>query len=102
MSKLKSFIRWKENEGTAGMTTARPFIHDPLYIGFQSFKKIFSNNIAVVGIVCCIDESYSRVEHTHIAIIILKNIVPYGIVNEGAGGCHTGRPFVFFPPDERL
>ena len=28
--------------------------------------------------------------------------VPYGIVNEGAGGCHTGRPFVFFPPDERL
>ena len=28
--------------------------------------------------------------------------VPYGIVNEGAVGCHTGRSFIFFPPDERL
>lgn len=28
--------------------------------------------------------------------------VPYGIVNEGAVGCHTDRPFVFFPSDERL
>ena len=28
--------------------------------------------------------------------------VPYGIVNKGAVGCHTGRPFVFFPSDERL
>ena len=30
MSKLKSFIRWKENEGAIGMTTDRPFIHDPV------------------------------------------------------------------------
>ena len=30
MSKLKSFIRWKENEGATGMTTDRPFIHDPV------------------------------------------------------------------------
>ena len=36
MSKLKSFIRWKENEGTAGMTTARPFIHDPV----RNFSKV--------------------------------------------------------------
>ena len=28
--------------------------------------------------------------------------VPYGIVNEGATGMTTDRPFVFFPPDERL
>ena len=28
--------------------------------------------------------------------------VPYGIVIKGAVGRHTGRPFVFFPSDERL
>ncbi|EDN87941.1 hypothetical protein PARMER_00646, partial [Parabacteroides merdae ATCC 43184] len=34
-SKLKSFIRWKENEGATGMTTDRPFIHDPV----RNFSK---------------------------------------------------------------
>ena len=35
-SKLKSFIRWKENEGATGMTTDRPFIHDPV----RNFSKV--------------------------------------------------------------
>ncbi|TDB06844.1 hypothetical protein E1J06_05170 [Phocaeicola dorei] len=36
MSKSKSFIRWKENEGAVGCHTGRPFVHDPV----RNFPKV--------------------------------------------------------------